>query len=318
MKWYIKEMSDVHPENIISNEFLTNLNIGTNNDWILERVGIRERRSILQNEYLIKTKNNNVLNGISYTHEETKKLILKCFDKLKNNLNNKIEIDLVIAGSSGPTRLAPADSATFANILNLNVPCIDINSACTSWAAAIHFIKQFSLYKNILLINCETPTARISYSDRKNCVLVGDCCVMTLLTSDPDGAKYIIDDSIFESNPSGCDKVVVPIADFFNQDGSAVQKFAISKMSSLYDKLCLNNEDTTFIGHQANLLALNSVVERSKIINHLTNIEYYGNSFAAGAPSVLSENFNKITTNYIVMCLVGSGLSWGAIRLKKV
>lgn len=49
---YVHGIGHFHPDNIIDNQFLESLNIGTNNEWIMERVGIRERRTVLSLDYI--------------------------------------------------------------------------------------------------------------------------------------------------------------------------------------------------------------------------------------------------------------------------
>jgi 3-oxoacyl-[acyl-carrier-protein] synthase-3 len=226
------------------------------------------------------------------------------------------EVDLVIAGGCTPTSLIPSDSATYAHRLGMNTPCIDFNSACSSFTAGVHFSRNLFDYRNILLINCEVPTAHVDYGDRKNCVLVGDGCGATILSQDE--GIFTIEKTLFKSNPSGCDKVVLPIDGFFYQDGPSVQKFAISHMISIYNELNDEVNPSSFIGHQANSKALESVVSRLSIEKHYHNIEEYGNTFSAGAPSVISQNYDKFGVGEsIIVATVGSGLSWGGMRIRK-
>lgn len=56
---YLHSMGHFNPENIISNKFLEDLDIGTNNDWIIERVGIENRRTVLPLDYITQTRNQN-------------------------------------------------------------------------------------------------------------------------------------------------------------------------------------------------------------------------------------------------------------------
>ncbi|MBM3203973.1 ketoacyl-ACP synthase III [Candidatus Woesearchaeota archaeon] len=309
---FIKGIGHSHPKNIITNQFLTDLNIGTNDQWIMERVGIRERRTILSLDHIKNTLNENRTENIKFINEGTKSLVLEASDLAFQRAQIKKEqIDLVIAGGCTQTSLIPSDAARYANILGINAPSIDFNSACSSWTAGIHFSRSLSDYKNILLINCEVPTAHVSYVDRKNCVLIGDACAATILSRN-DG-EFFVEDSLFNSNPTGCDKVVLPINGFFEQDGPAVQKFAISHMIKLYE--ALNRDGSVFIGHQANSRALESVVNRFGIQKHFSNIEYYGNTFAAGAASVFSQNYENEDLNNVVVGTVGSGLTWAGARL---
>jgi len=311
---FIRGIGHSHPSNIITNQFLSDLNIGSDNNWIVDRVGIRERRSILDLNHIKNTKNLDRNLNLLKIRESTNSLVNDAFTMAitRSNISVK-EIDLVIAGSCTPTNLIPSDAATYAKHLGINAPAIDFNSACSSWTAGIHFLRSLSDYKNILLINCEIPTAHVSYEDRKNCVLVGDACAATILSRYE--GEFFIEESVFESNPDGCEKVVLPINGFFDQDGPVVQKFAITHMAALYKRLNFNS--SSFIGHQANARALESVVLRCDIKSHASNIELFGNTFSAGAATVLSQNYYDNKLDNLVIATVGSGLSWGAVRLNR-
>jgi 3-oxoacyl-[acyl-carrier-protein] synthase-3 len=312
---FIRGIGHAHPKNVITNEFLSDLEIGTDDQWIMERVGIRERRTILSIDHIFLTKNKNRSENVKFIDDGTQRLVLEASEMAFNRAGIKKEqIDLVIAGGCTSTSLIPSDAARYANILGIRAPALDFNSACSSWTAGIHFSRSLLDYKNILLINCEVPTAHVSYADRKNCVLVGDGCGATILSRYE--GDFFVEDSLFDSNPTGFDKVVLPINDFFDQDGPAVQKFAISHMIKIYEKL--NKEGSAFIGHQANSRALESVVNRCGIEKHFSNIEYYGNTFAAGAASVFSQNYDNKDIKNVVVGTVGSGLSWGGARLVRL
>jgi 3-oxoacyl-[acyl-carrier-protein] synthase-3 len=114
--------------------------------------------------------------------------------------------------------------------------------------------------------------------------------------------------------------VVIPAGGHFRQEGQAVQSFAIRKTLSTYEELAegLSGEERpAFIGHQANALMLDSVRRRAEIPpeRHFFNVDRFGNCGAAGAPSVLSENWDKLGTGYLSLVVVGSGLTWGGALL---
>lgn len=316
-QFFIRGVGHAHPKNVITNQLLSDLEIGTNDEWILERVGIRERRTVLPIDHILLTKNRDRNENTKHIREGAARIVEDAVDLAFQRAGmGRDEVNLVIAGGCTPTNLIPTDSATYAYRLGMNVPCTDFNSACSSFTAGVHFSRNLFDYRNILLINCEVPTAHVDYSDRKNCVLVGDGCGATILSQDE--GVFTIESTTFKSNPSGCDKVALPIDGFFHQDGPAVQKFAISHMISIYNQLNDEIHPSSFIGHQANAKALESVVDRLGIKNHYHNIEMYGNTFAAGAPSVISQNYDKFEIGEsIVVATVGSGLSWGGMRIRK-
>jgi 3-oxoacyl-[acyl-carrier-protein] synthase-3 len=266
-QFFIRGVGHAHPENVVTNQLLTDLDIGTNDEWILERVGIRERRTVLPLDHIFLTKNRDRNENLKYIREKAGLMVEEAVDlALKRAGMGRDEVDLIIAGGCTPTSLIPSDSATYAHRLGMNTPCIDFNSACSSFTAGVHFSRNLFDYRNILLINCEVPTTHVDYSDRKNCVLISDGCGATILSQDE--GIFTIEKTLFNSNPSGCDKVVLPIDGFFYQDGPSVQKFAISHMISIYNQMNDEVNPSSFIGHQANSKALESVVNRLGIEKH--------------------------------------------------
>jgi 3-oxoacyl-[acyl-carrier-protein] synthase-3 len=80
------------------------------------------------------------------------------------------------------------------------------------------------------------------------------------------------------------------------------------------------NRRQVFIGHQANLRMLENVCRRTGIAleNHYSNVAYFGNCGAAGAPSVLSQKWDELRDTVIHLAVVGSGLAWGGMRISRV
>ena len=116
--------------------------------------------------------------------------------------------------------------------------------------------------------------------------------------------------------------MLIPAGGHFAQEGSAVQGFAIRKtvatISALAAHLRRPREEMRFIGHQANLMMLNSVCERATVVpaHHYSNVAEYGNCGAAGAPSVLSQNWDALPTCCeLAIVVVGSGLTWGGLLI---
>ena len=89
----------------------------------------------------------------------------------------------------------------------------------------------------------------------------------------------------------------------------------------MLERNALRPEDISyFIGHQANLRMLESVSRRLGFCNgqHLYNADRFGNQGAAGAPCVLSQNWDRVQPgDYVVISVVGSGLTWGSALLRR-
>jgi 3-oxoacyl-[acyl-carrier-protein] synthase-3 len=117
--------------------------------------------------------------------------------------------------------------------------------------------------------------------------------------------------------------VKVPTGGHFSQDGRAVQGFAIRRAVSTLEEVRRHSSGNPaalhFISHQANLLMLQAVGDRCGIdeSRHYHNVEYFGNTAAAGAPSVLSQKWDSFQPgDEVALVVVGSGLSWGGMLIQ--
>lgn len=324
---YIHGAGHFHPENIIDNKFLEDLDIGTNNEWILERVGIKSRRTVLPLDYIKQTKNINPMEAFEasiYTNAQTGAFAAEQAIKRAGIL--KEEIGMVISGSCTPEHTCPVEACTIACELDLEVPSFDVNSSCSSMAAQLNFLSMMDPAKlphYVLVINPSNSTRLVDYADRSSAVLWGDCS-SALVVSTKVPSRMVINHSLLESSPKNWEKVKFPRAGHFTQQGRTVQTFAIKKsikvIKSLREHISGDDlQNVKFIGHQANLLMLNSVCRIGEISeeNHIYNVNDYGNCGAAGAPSNLSQNWEKFKAgDKIIMAVVGAGLSWGGILIE--
>lgn len=322
---YIHGIGHFHPENIIDNSFLENLDIGTNNQWILERVGILSRRTVLPLDYIKQTKNKDIRQAREaslYTNCQT--ACLASQRALEDAQITSDQVGMIISGSCTPDSICPAEACTIANSLEVECPSFDLNSACSTVAAQIHFLSQMNqarLPDFILLVIPENNTRNIDYSDRSSAVLWGDCTT-ALIVSTKIKSSYLIKNTIFESSPKSFNKVSFPVGGHFYQEGRTVQTFAIKKSISLINQLSSSfKEDFYFIGHQANKMMLDSICNLASIKNekHLYNVDQYGNCGASGAISVLSMNKKHFCINdNIIVSIVGAGLSWGGFHIEVI
>jgi 3-oxoacyl-[acyl-carrier-protein] synthase-3 len=233
------------------------------------------------------------------------------------------DIGLVLAGGCSPQHTIPAEACTIAAALGIEATAYDIGSACSSFAAQMNVLwntRPAALPNHILVVNVENTTKTVDYRDRGTAVLWGDGASAAVLSPRNLG-KFEVLGTVLHSDPSGWDKVAIPTGFHFRQQGSAVQSFAIRKSGETWKEISslMGSKNPYFIGHQANLLMLSSVCERAHIPanRHLSNVEEFGNCGAAGAPSVLSENWDRFETgDEIGIVVVGSGLTWGGIALR--
>jgi 3-oxoacyl-[acyl-carrier-protein] synthase-3 len=326
MTIHLHGVGHFHPDTLIDNKFLENLDIGTNEAWILDRVGIRERRSVLPADYIVATKNADpyaAIEAVMYNQAEMGARAARM--ALERAGLTTDDIGLVIGGGSMPDTGSPAEACNIAAKLGIEATAFDTNSACTSIFVPLYMLSMMDgkrVPKFVLIVVTESLTRTVDYRDRATAVLWGDCAAAYVVSLTEPG-RAVIDDVSLGSSPAGNDKVVVPRMGFFRQDGQAVQKFAIKY--TLKDLRRLQEAHTTegrrlgFIGHQANLRMLEKVCDMGNVPTdrHFSNVEMFGNTAAAGSPSVISQNWERWqATDDLAVVGVGSGLTWGAYLLR--
>ena len=326
MSLYLHGLGHFHPENEITNRFLAELDIGTDEQWILDRVGIRSRRTVLPLDYIRDTRNRDTRQAMEvalYTHADTGVLATEM--ALQRAGITKDEIGMVIAGSSRPGLSTPADACHIAAALGVEAPAFDMNSACTSMWITLHMLSNMlpeSLPDYVLVVAPESLTTTVDYDDRSASVLWGDCTAAAIVSPRVSSRGQIVDTTI-ESSPAGYEKVIVPLFGHFSQEGRTVQMFAIKKtvrcLRKIQETYPAPGRTLNFVGHQANLRMLESVCQQCDIEDerHHSNVVDYGNGGAAGAPSVLSTNWDCWTDQDDVAVIgVGSGLTWASYVLR--
>ena len=323
---YLHGIGHFHPENVITNRFLEGLEIGTDEEWILERVGIKERRTVLSLDYIRRTKNRDpraAHEASVYTNAQT--AVSAAMLAIERAGIRPKDIGLVISGCCAPSFSTPAEAASVADELGIEVPCFDLNSACTSFGMQVDMLNRMApgnLPPYVLIVQPENITRAIDFGDRSTAVLFGDGSTAAILSSTvPSRAAFM--ESKSGTKTSSWGKVMISTGGHFNQDGHAVQGFAIRRMTDSVKGLRAHHHSDqpgrfVFIGHQANLLALNAVCERASINNgnHWYNVDILGNTGCAGAPGVLSAHWNELRDgDRVAICLVGAGLTWVELLL---
>jgi len=326
MSLYMHGLGHFHPENEITNQFLTELDIGTNAEWIDERVGIDSRRTVMPLDYIRRTRNKNLAEAIEaaeYSHVDTGERAADM--ALERAGLSRDDIGMVIAGSSCPDYMSPADACMIAERLGIEAPCFDMNSACTSFHVALYMLagmRPEAVPEHVLVVTPESLTTTVDYSDRSAAVLWGDGTTAAVLSTKVPSRIEILG-NVLESSPAGADKVVVPHFGHFGQEGRTVQMFAIKKtirvLRQLRKKYGRDDRAFHFIGHQANLRMLETVCRQADIDDehHHSNVIDYGNTGAAGSPGVVSMRWDDWRDGDDVAIVgVGSGLTWSGYLMR--
>ncbi|NDE14955.1 hypothetical protein EBZ80_08510 [bacterium] len=291
------------PGNILDNNFFDTLNIGSDAQWIVDRVGIQERRSILRPEEI------RALRFGETTREDLfeagrimtfGQMGAKSWDLAMERAGLStadLHADAVIGGTSVPDSDIPSHACYAARDSKLSTGyAYDTNSACSTFAVQLQ-------------------TMRGAFA-------IGSA--RTWVESAPRGKCLEVVDTMVESSPEGADTIRMLDGKPFEQDGQAVQKFAILKTVAAAQAIMERNQlrvtDVNwFVGHQANLRMLMSAAQRIGIDpeRHLYNVDFHGNQGGAGAPVTISQNWHRYRHgDTIVMSVVGSGLTWGSVLFR--
>ena len=304
---YINIIKSYFPEEILNNQWFVE-RLDTSEEWITSRVGIKERRKC--------------------SHDQpTKYLGLKAAQLLpKETLKN---LDCIVVAASVTQWHTPATANLIAKELGIDgVPCFDIKAACSSFIYGARVIQGLLAtgFKKVLFIISEALTSYTDYKDRATAVLFGDGAIASIFSNEPYGFEVI--DLFVDSKSSGAYSVIAPDGGFIAQEGNKVQNFAVRYSIKASQELLKRNNlkgpvakhVDYLILHQANLVMMRGVADNLGLRKEqlLQNIVHHGNTGAVGAPSVLAENWNKIKIGQkVLMTVVGGGLSWGTMLLRK-
>jgi 3-oxoacyl-[acyl-carrier-protein] synthase III len=320
---YLHALGHYHPETIIDNCFLEDLDIGADHEWIVQRTGIRTRRTVLTLDYIRQTHNRDpraAAEASVQTNGQTGAAAARM--AMERAGVTARDIGMVIGGGCSPQWSIPAEACMIAAELGIEAPAFDINSACSSFGVQMRILCDMGnrLPDFVLVVSAENTTRSVDYSDRKTCVLWGDGTSAAIVSARIP-APASVENCRIHSQPAGWDKVTIRSGRHFAQEGAAVQAFAIRTMTQQVKDMRreLACDLGYFIGHQANLTVLESVCARTgtQPERHLYNVDEFGNCGAAGAPSVLSQNWSRFQNgDTAAVAVLGSGLTWAALGMR--
>lgn len=311
------------PEYRLTNQELSKM-VDTSDEWIMQRVGIKERR-ILKGEGM----------GSSDLGQKAVEGLLK-----KTNTSPE-EVDLLICATVTPDMLFPAT----ANIISdkcgiLNAFSFDLNAACSGFLFALQTAAAYvetGRYKKVVVVGADKMSSITDYTDRTTCPLFGDAAGAILL--EPTFEETGIMDYIFHTDGAGrkflhlkaggsvkpaSHETVDAKEHFVYQEGQSVFKFAVSNMADvaveIMKKNNLKSEDIAWlVPHQANLRIIDATGRRMGLTPEkvMVNIENYGNTTTATIPLCMWEYEHKLKKDDIlILAAFGGGFTWGSIYLK--
>jgi 3-oxoacyl-[acyl-carrier-protein] synthase-3 len=311
------------PEYRLTNHELSRL-VDTSDEWIMQRVGIKERR-ILKGEGL----------GSSDMGEQAVRGLL-----LKTNTNPE-DVDLLICSTVTPDMFFPATANIISDKCGIkNAFSFDLNAACSGFLFALQTAATFvesGRYKKVIVVGADKMSSITDYTDRTTCPLFGDAAGAVLL--EPTNEEMGIMDHIFHTDGSGrkylhlkaggsirpaSHETIDAGEHFIYQEGQTVFKFAVSNMADvaaqIMEKNNLKPDDIAWlVPHQANLRIIDATGRRMGIDagKVMVNIENYGNTTSATIPLCIWEYEQKLKKgDILILAAFGGGFTWGAIYLK--
>jgi 3-oxoacyl-[acyl-carrier-protein] synthase-3 len=311
------------PEYKLTNHELSKM-VDTSDEWIMQRVGIKERR-ILKGEGL----------GSSDLGEQAVRGLL-----LKTNTAPE-EIDLLICSTVTPDMFFPATANIISDKCGIkNAFSFDLNAACSGFLFALQTGAAYvetGRYKKVIVVGADKMSSITDYTDRTTCPLFGDAAGAVLL--EPTTDQFGIMDYIFHTDGSGMKylhlkaggsvrpashETVDAKEHFIYQEGQSVFKFAVLNMADVAVEIMERNnlkaEDIAWlVPHQANLRIIDATGRRMGLDHDkvMINIENYGNTTSATIPLCIWEYEQKLKKgDILILAAFGGGFTWGSIYLK--
>lgn len=311
------------PEGRLTNADLEKM-MDTNDEWIMTRVGIKERRILKDPD-----------KGSSFMGIEAVR------DMFSRNAIDPKTIDGVIVASNTHDYHFPTTASIIAHETGCeNAFTYDMSSACPGFIYALeagaNYIRS-GRYGRILIVATEKMSAVVDYTDRATAPLFGDGagCVLLEPTNDAVGvldAHFRTDGSgkshlIMKAGGSACPTTTETLSKrehYVYQEGAAVFKHAVRAMASsckaVMERSNLQYSDINWIvPHQANLRIIDAVAREMEapMERVMINIEHCGNTSAATIPILLWERERDLKRgDNLILTSFGAGFTWGAIYVK--
>ncbi len=313
------------PDEVLDNQHFVNY-LDTNDEWIVSRTGIRERRR-------------------AAPHESSATMAIEaCRRALEQAELSPSDMDVIICATATPDCVFPATAAFIQGELGApGVAAFDVSAACAGFLYGSIIAAGFlggGIYKRALVVGTETLTRYPDPEDRTTAVLFGDGAGAAIYetTTDTDRGVLFCDLGCEGTRaehiwvPAGGSRLFTSEATvaerlhYLRMKGREVYKFAVLKMHELVDEALqtsgVNPDDLKLvIPHQSNLRIIESVrarlgLPREKVV---VNIDRYGNTSAASIPIALDEARRNGTVgpgDLVLMVAIGAGLAWGTMIVR--
>ena len=321
------------PENVVTNDDLSKV-MDTNDEWIQERTGIKERRHVVRGE------------------DTTTSMGVKASKiAIERAGINKDDIDFIVFATLSPDYYFPGPGVLVQRDLGIKkVGALDVRNQCSGFVYGISVADQYiksGMYKNILVIGSEVHSTGLDMTTRGRgvSVIFGDGAGAAVISREEDTKKGILSTHLHSEGqhaeelsliaPGMGKRWVTDIIDdndpndesyYPYMNGQFVFKNAVVRFSEVITEGLQTNGLTPadidmLVPHQANLRISQFVQKKFGLSNDqvYNNIMSYGNTTAASIPIALTEAWEKgkiKTGDLVVLAAFGSGFTWGSAIIK--
>lgn len=305
------------PPNVVTNDDIAQF-VQTNDEWVKERTGIKERR-------ISKDENTSIL------------AIKAAKAALKNSNVSAKEIDLIIVATTTSDYFIPSTACLVQKELEATkATCFDLAAACTGFIYGINVATQFiktGQAKTALVIGAEVLSKIVDWDDRGTCILFGDGAGATVLQRSCEKGIVSVYTGADGTGGEFLECSGVPLNNAFNgnkeetnnkvsMNGRQIFKFAVNII-----KECINNvlEDSGYdlndikyiVPHQANHRIIDVACKKLNVSEDkfYVNLDKYGNTSGASIAIALDEMVQKgllSKGDKIILVGFGGGLTFGA------
>ncbi|WP_313190465.1 beta-ketoacyl-ACP synthase III [Sphingobacterium sp.] len=311
------------PDYILTNKELETM-VDTNDEWIVTRTGIRERRILKDPTKATSDLAVPAVNGL-----------------LEKRGISAEDIDLIIFCTSTPDMLFPATANILADKIGAKKAWgFDLQAACSGFLFGLTTGAQFiesGKHKKVLVVGGDKMSSVVNYKDRNTCILFGDGCGAVLLEPNDEGNGLI--DAVLKTDGSGGQFLNIKGGGSLNpathetvdaglhyayQEGRTVFKFAVTNMADVavevMERNKLTSEDVNWlVPHQANKRIIDATAERAGLPEEkvMVNIQKYGNTTSGTIPLCLWEWESQLKKgDNLILAAFGGGFTWGSIYLR--
>lgn len=298
------------PPKILTNFDLEKM-VETNDEWIVKRTGISQRR-IAQDE------------DTSELGTKAAKIALE-----RANLTAK-DIDTVICATISPDHFCmPSTACKIAKNLGINaITAFDISAACTGFIYLLELAKSLiesGSKKNVLIIGAEKLSKIVDWTDRTTCILFGDGAGAAVVSV---GEENEIIDVHTAADGNYANLLITPGGEekFIKMSGNEVFKIAVQTLTKDVVDILEKNQISSdkidlFIPHQANLRIIEAVKQRLNFTNEqcVVTVGKYGNTSSASIPMAMNDAYEAGRLkkgDLLLLDAFGGGFTWGSALLK--